>query len=92
MGLEDFSDRHFGAQQRAGDALAAAILWSARAITGSAQSAATVLRRVVRTAIVWKQRARERALLLSLGERALRDIGLSRYDALHEGRKPFWRP
>jgi uncharacterized protein YjiS (DUF1127 family) len=91
MGLEDFSDGHVGAHQRAGDALVAAILWSTRAIVGPARSAAAVLRRAVRTAVVWKQRARERAQLLSLSERALRDIGLSRYDALHEGRKPFWR-
>ena len=92
MGLEDFSDRRFGAQHRSGDAHAAAILWSTRAITGLAQSAAAALRRVVRTAVVWNRRARERAQLLSMGERGLRDIGLSRYDALHEGRKPFWRP
>jgi uncharacterized protein YjiS (DUF1127 family) len=26
-----------------------------------------------------------------LDERSLRDIGLTRYDALREARKPFWR-
>jgi len=45
------------------------------------------------TARLWlyRQMRRERAQLLALSDRELRDIGLSRYDALHEARKPFWR-
>jgi uncharacterized protein YjiS (DUF1127 family) len=91
MGSHDFSARHVDPQQRRGFALAAAILWSTRVITGRAQSAAALSRRAIRIAIMWNRRARERAELLSLNERALRDLGLSRYDALREGRKPFWR-
>jgi uncharacterized protein YjiS (DUF1127 family) len=36
-------------------------------------------------------RHRQRQLLLSLGDDALKDIGLSRVDALAEGGKPFWQ-
>ena len=34
---------------------------------------------------------RQRRALLALDERMLKDIGISRADALQEGRKPFWR-
>lgn len=39
----------------------------------------------------WNTRARERRQLLALDARMLADIGISRGDALAEGRKPFWR-
>jgi uncharacterized protein YjiS (DUF1127 family) len=39
----------------------------------------------------WRDRARQRRLLAQLTDRELRDIGLTRYDALEEWRKPFWR-
>ena len=39
----------------------------------------------------WQRRHRMRRELLSLDDRLLRDMGLSRYDALREGRRPFWR-
>lgn len=48
------------------------------------------LRPLAWLARVWRRRT-ERAELLSLTERELRDIGLTRYDALTEARKPFWR-
>ena len=35
---------------------------------------------------------RQRRALLSLDAAMLKDIGISRVDALQEGRKPFWRP
>jgi len=44
--------------------------------------------RAIRT---WIARARQRDELMRLSDRELRDIGLSRYDALHEAKKPFWR-
>lgn len=91
MGFEDFGARHFEPQQRRGIAVFAAILWSTQVIAGRAHAAAALWRRAIHTAILWRRRARERAELLSLNERALRDLGLSRYDALREGRKPFWR-
>lgn len=40
----------------------------------------------------WLDRARERGKLAQLTDRELRDIGLNRYDAQQECRKPFWRP
>jgi uncharacterized protein YjiS (DUF1127 family) len=39
----------------------------------------------------WRRRARERAELASLDDRALADIGLSRADAEFLINKPFWR-
>lgn len=37
------------------------------------------------------QRRQESAQLLSMTDRELRDIGITRYDAEMESRKPFWR-
>lgn len=39
----------------------------------------------------WSRRLRERGELAQMCERSLRDIGLSRYDAFQEVKKPFWR-
>lgn len=38
-----------------------------------------------------RQRYRQRQRLLSLPPEMLKDIGISRAEALHEGCKPFWR-
>ncbi|MBV8534125.1 MAG: DUF1127 domain-containing protein [Alphaproteobacteria bacterium] len=40
---------------------------------------------------VYRQNHRERAQLRALSDRELRDIGISRCDALQEAKKPFWR-
>jgi uncharacterized protein YjiS (DUF1127 family) len=40
---------------------------------------------------VWIERARQRRCLAELSDRSLKDIGISRCDALREARKPFWR-
>jgi uncharacterized protein YjiS (DUF1127 family) len=40
----------------------------------------------------WLARIRERRQLAQMSDRDLRDVGLSRYDALWECRKPFWKP
>jgi uncharacterized protein YjiS (DUF1127 family) len=34
---------------------------------------------------------RDRRELMVMSERSLRELGLTRYDALQEIRKPFWR-
>ena len=39
----------------------------------------------------WRERARQRRALATLDERTLRDIGITRYDAIRESGKPFWR-
>lgn len=43
------------------------------------------------TVAEWSARARQRRELLALDEHMLADIGISRGEALAEGRKPFWR-
>ena len=40
---------------------------------------------------LWRRRSCERQMLLIVDERSLRDAGLTRYDALYEARKRFWR-
>ncbi|GAB2797701.1 hypothetical protein GCM10027040_25470 [Halomonas shantousis] len=40
---------------------------------------------------LYRQRHCSRRQLLSLDVRQLKDIGLSRFDAEQEGRKPFWK-
>lgn len=49
------------------------------------------LRGLARRLVLWGERARQRRALASLSDHALRDIGLSRADALDEAEKPFWR-
>ena len=39
----------------------------------------------------WQDRAHARRELARLDERTLHDIGLNRYEAEFEARKPFWR-
>jgi uncharacterized protein YjiS (DUF1127 family) len=39
----------------------------------------------------WRRRARSRRELAALCDRCLRDMGVTRYDADREMRKPFWR-
>ena len=40
----------------------------------------------------WLQRSRTRVDITDLDDRLLRDIGLTRHDALVESRKHFWQP
>lgn len=49
------------------------------------------MRRLLATLAGWIERARQRRRLASLPDRLLKDIGISRCDALQEARKPFWR-
>ena len=46
---------------------------------------------VMETLILWSERSRQRRELAELNDRALKDIGLTRIDALRESAKPFWR-
>ena len=43
------------------------------------------------TLALWQRRREQRRYLLSLDDRLLRDIGLSRVEAEVEADKPFWR-
>jgi uncharacterized protein YjiS (DUF1127 family) len=49
------------------------------------------LARLVRLLRTWRGREMERAFLVSLNHNQLRDMGLTRVDALRESDKPFWR-
>jgi uncharacterized protein YjiS (DUF1127 family) len=40
----------------------------------------------------WQEVARQRRSLLELDERLLKDIGITRADALREASRPFWDP
>jgi uncharacterized protein YjiS (DUF1127 family) len=39
----------------------------------------------------WRRRAHSRRELAALCDRCLRDIGVTRFEAIREVRKPFWR-
>lgn len=52
----------------------------------------TFLSRCASVVLGWQERAFQRAALASLDDRMLKDIGLSRVDAVEEARRPFWKP
>ena len=58
---------------------------------GLASTARRVVLHVADALLAWHERARQRRALLTLSEHMLRDIGISRADALGEAAKPFWR-
>jgi uncharacterized protein YjiS (DUF1127 family) len=45
----------------------------------------------VRKLMGWAERARQRHALLTLDDRMLKDIGITRADVMREAGKPFWR-
>ena len=63
--------------------------------TFSAQAVAAaptrLLRGAVETLLNWQHRAAERQQLASLSDYDLKDVGLTRADALMEAQKPFWQ-
>jgi uncharacterized protein YjiS (DUF1127 family) len=46
--------------------------------------------RLVLALLRWQELAQQRRQLLSLDERMLKDIGITRADAMREGLRPFW--
>ena len=46
---------------------------------------------LVRTVLLWQERASQRHHMAGLDDHALKDIGLSRADIEGEAAKPFWR-
>ena len=61
--------------------------WSWMALAGIVRTVTWTVERL----ISWQERARERSHLLSLDDRALKDIGLSRCDVAEIADHPFWR-
>ena len=55
------------------------------------QAAFTTLKRLRQRLSAWSARRRASAQLLTLGDYELKDIGISRSQALFEHDKPFWR-
>ena len=62
-----------------------------RAYNPVSDSVARLIEKVGRAVLTWQQRAHDRALLASLDDRMLRDIGCSRADVDRECAKPFWK-
>ena len=54
-------------------------------------TAPRLLAAVMLTLAVWRHRYRSRRHLARLDHDDLRDIGMSRYEAVRESSKPFWR-
>ncbi len=50
-----------------------------------------LVERIAETLLLWHERARQRRRLLQLDDRMLKDIGVSRADAVREASKPFWQ-
>jgi uncharacterized protein YjiS (DUF1127 family) len=50
-----------------------------------------LLQRFTSNLKLWQQRHRQRSELYSLSDAILKDIGISRVDALREADKPFWQ-
>jgi uncharacterized protein YjiS (DUF1127 family) len=75
--------------------LKTAPLGPARQALGSPSHWQETARRIVllplRLLILWQNRLRDRAVLQQMTEVQLKDIGISRADALGEAEKPFWR-
>jgi uncharacterized protein YjiS (DUF1127 family) len=65
--------------------------WHQAPRLGGQSSYRHVFARFVDLVLDWHERARQRRALLSLDDRMLRDIGVSRGAAAAEAQKPFWR-
>jgi uncharacterized protein YjiS (DUF1127 family) len=65
-----------------------ALHWTGPAIHPRAQGYAANIFGVIAE---WHHRSESRRELAALSDLALRDIGLTRVDAVREAEKPFWR-
>jgi len=61
---------------------------SVQAVGNSVRSWSELWRRLE----LWAERRRQRRELLRLPDHVLKDIGISRAEALNEAEKPFWKP
>jgi uncharacterized protein YjiS (DUF1127 family) len=63
-----------------------------RAAASSARQVASLFQSVLDAILMWQDRERQRRALAGMSDHMLRDIGVSRADAVRESVKPFWRP
>ena len=64
---------------------------SARRTNRDSQPSRLYGRRLIALIGTWRRRLRDRRELASMSDMSLRDLGLTRSEALYEIRKPFWR-
>ena len=50
-----------------------------------------LLARILERLLLWQERAVQRHALASLDDHLLKDMGITRAEALYEADKPFWR-
>jgi uncharacterized protein YjiS (DUF1127 family) len=55
------------------------------------RQASQTIERAVDAILTWRERVRMRRQLLSLDDRLLKDIGITRLQAQSEAEKPFWQ-
>ena len=67
-----------------------ASLWNGAATL--AKKASAGIGTVFADLYTWRERARQRRLLLTLSDHMLKDVGITRADAEFEARKPCWTP
>jgi uncharacterized protein YjiS (DUF1127 family) len=63
----------------------------AQPVVRECERSASYLRRALALLHIWRQRSRGRSALALMDKRSLRDLGLTRHEALYEAHKPFWR-
>lgn len=73
--------------ERAGGASPSASRWPVR----MRRSIRERIGRIDNTLALWHFRVDSRRELLGLDERLLKDLGIDRFQACNEARKPFWR-
>jgi uncharacterized protein YjiS (DUF1127 family) len=59
--------------------------------TGPARSFRRALSSALDKIYLWQERASQRAHLAALDDHLLKDLGISRAQAVQEAAKPFWR-
>jgi uncharacterized protein YjiS (DUF1127 family) len=79
------------AEMRRAEAIGDGFIAAGRMFWRAPAAAIAALRQLGATIVAWRERARQRQMLLRLDYRALRDLGVTPLEAWNEGRKVFWR-
>lgn len=64
---------------------------SGQRVVSSQAFSRNIVNRATALLTLWMQRSRQRHVLSSLQDHELKDIGISRADAIQESNKPFWK-